>query len=267
MLVIRLIACLTASIAGFWVGWHLSHRYKKMPRLSLGLGFIIGFVVFGQRALPANWALRWEEFSYASIGGPVLLAICIPIVGIQAADAISNRLLRLFVLAVVAVALFQQIWIGLLDSLIAVPELSRLKTHFASAGICMQTTGYTCGPAAAVTALARLGYQAQESSIALASETGRYYGADEFRLAQAMNQTAKGLHCHVADFRSVDDLRGLPPVIVIINLGADIAHYIVILKFDGKWAECADPMAGHIRKPREMLERDWTGRGIICDRW
>jgi len=82
-----------------------------------------------------------------------------------------------------------------------------------------------------------------------------------------MNQTAKGLNCHVVNFRSVDELRGLPPVIIIMTLSADIAHYIVILKFDGKWAECADPMASPGRRPREMLASDWTGRGIICDRW
>jgi predicted double-glycine peptidase len=194
------------------------------------------------------------------------MAICIPIVGIQAADAIANRLVRVIILAVVGGALFQQVWLGVLGSLTAVPELSRLKSRFSSAGVCMQTTPYTCGPAAAVTALTRLGYPADESSIALKAETGRFYGTDEFRLAEAMNQTAKGLDCHVVDFRSVDELRGLPPVLVIINLTDDVAHYIVILKFDGKWAECADPLAGIGRRPREALERDWTARGIICDR-
>jgi predicted double-glycine peptidase len=39
-------------------------------------------------------------------------------------------------------------------------RLSNLTTRLDSNGICYQSTDYTCGPAAAVTALRRLGLQA-----------------------------------------------------------------------------------------------------------
>lgn len=266
MLAMRIAVCLAASIVGFGTAWYLSRRSKNMLGLSLGLGLIIGFVVFGHRLLPSLWALRWEEFAYGSVGGPALLGICIPIVGMQASNAISHRLVRIAVITLVACALFQQVWLAALDSLFAVPQLTRLKTKFTPTKVCLQTTEYTCGPAAAVTALTRLGYAADESSIALKAETGRFFGTDEFRLSRVMNQTAKGLNCHVVDFHSVDELRGLPPVIVVVNLSADVAHYIVVLNFDGNWAECADPMGGMSRRPRETLERDWTRRGVVCTR-
>jgi ABC-type bacteriocin/lantibiotic exporter with double-glycine peptidase domain len=82
-----------------------------------------------------------------------------------------------------------------------------------------------------------------------------------------MNEVGKDLHCHVDDFRSVDDLRDKPPVLVIINLEGNLAHYVVVLAFDGKVAHVADPLAGDIaRMPRAALERNWTGRVILCDR-
>lgn len=266
MLALRFFVCLVASAVGLAAAWKLSRPPKKRPLLILLLAFAVAFIVFGSKILPPQWALRWDEFAWGGIGGQTLLALLIPVVGAQAADAISSRVLRYVVLALMAGAFFQQVWFGVLDSIVTRPELSRLQTKFTSTGVCLQSTGYTCGPAAAVSVLKHFGYDATEGGVGLAAETGRYYGTDEFRLTRALNKIAPGLDCHVAQFNNVDDLQNQPPVLLIVGLDADIAHYIVVYKFDGKWADYADPLGGGGRIRREGLEHGWTGRAIICEK-
>ena len=266
---IRLIAALLATVGGFWLGWRFSRRLGKQAVVVLGLilAIFVGLAVSADSLLPASLILRWQAFEFSDFGLETLLGFCIPIVGVLVAEVITHRAVRLLVLALVGAALFQEVWFGILDALVTRAELSHLKTSFPSPGICKQTTGYTCGPAAAVTALRRLGFAAEEGTLAIAAETGRHYGTDEFRLARTMNETGQGLNCHVADFKSVDELRNRPPVLVIITLEGSLAHYIVVLAFDGKSARVADPLAGDIaRMSREALEKNWTGRVIVCDR-
>ena len=63
-------------------------------------------------------------------------------------------------------------------------ELSRLQTQINADGVCIQTTDYTCGPAAAVTALRKLGLPAEEGKIAVQSETSSIDGTAPDRLAE-----------------------------------------------------------------------------------
>ena len=60
--------------------------------------------------------------------------------------------------------------------LVVRPVLAVTKTHLDRQGVCRQSHAYTCGPAAAVTCLARLGVTAEEGQLAIDARTGPAVG-------------------------------------------------------------------------------------------
>ncbi len=65
-------------------------------------------------------------------------------------------------------------------------QLATLQTRINGEGICLQNTDYTCGPAAAVTALRKLGLPAEEGRIAIASCTSSETGTPADILAETL---------------------------------------------------------------------------------
>jgi hypothetical protein len=103
-------------------------------------------------------------------------------------------------------------WFSVLPFL--VPALIRgrlwnLQTRFDANGVCRQRTFYTCGPAAAVTALGRLGLSAKEGEIAVLSYSSPITGTLPACLSSALQYRygADGLRCQYRRFESVDQLR------------------------------------------------------------
>jgi len=269
MLILRVTACLLASIAGMGTAWHLSKARHRNWSLLCALAVFVLVVLYGDKLLPAPWNLNYEGFFQLSVIPDACLAFAIPVLGILTADMLGSRALRFGVLGVMCAAYFKAVWVGPLDSMTTVHELTGLHTEIDKNGVCRQTTGYTCGPAAAVTALRRLGVDADEKELAIEAETGRFLGTDEFRLVRVMNDALaqKGLRFKVADFQNADDLNGLFPFIAIQHLYGQEYHYIVILGIKGNWVEYADPLPGAItRMPRADFEKDWQKRGIILTR-
>src|SRR5579859_7012844 len=66
--------------------------------------------------------------------------------------------------------------------------LAHLKTRIDGDGVCRQSNDYTCGPAAAVTVLRKLGLPADEGEIAILSHTSSLTGTDPEVLAHALQK-------------------------------------------------------------------------------
>ena len=84
-------------------------------------------------------------------------------------------------------------------------ELKNLQTTFSKDGICIQTTGFTCGPAAAVTVLRQLGIDAQESELAVSSKCNIKNGTTYEHLTSAIKKLygKKGIDCSIRNFDSI----------------------------------------------------------------
>jgi hypothetical protein len=82
-------------------------------------------------------------------------------------------------------------------------HLSNLQTKFDKNGICRQTTDYTCGPAAAVTALGKLGLRATEGELAVLSYSSPVTGTLPSCLSSALQDRfgAEGLSCRLLSLK------------------------------------------------------------------
>jgi hypothetical protein len=79
-------------------------------------------------------------------------------------------------------------------------RLSTLKTRLDCEGICYQTTGYTCAPAAAVTALRKLGFSATEGEIAILTTASLCWRSQATRFCLPTPHSASNA-CHMSNSR------------------------------------------------------------------
>ena len=147
-------------------------------------------------------------------------------------------------------------------------RLSNLTTKFDKNGICRQTTKYTCGPAAAVTALEKLGLNADEGEIAILSHTSPVAGTLPALLCSALQNRygAEGLKCKYRRFDSIEQLRKAGVTLVIVKDTFLIDHCLVVLEVLDHAVAVADPVTGAKLMPYENFEKIWRFSGIVMER-
>ena len=140
-----------------------------------------------------------------------------------------------------------------------------LETKLDPDGVCLQSNGYTCGPAAAVTALRKLGIKAEEGEIAIAARTTPLSGTDTRALCAALKEKwgPKGLECELRPFDSTEDLRGLYPTIVVFKLSFLLDHFVVVLDMKDDRILIADPLTGLRTLSRQEFTDRWRRLGIV----
>jgi len=147
-------------------------------------------------------------------------------------------------------------------------KLLNKATRFDSEGICRQTTDYTCGPAAAVTALGKLGLSAEEGEIAVLSHSSPVVGTLPTMLCSALENRygSEGLKCRYRRFDSIEQLQKTGITLVVIKEGFLLDHCIVVLEVLGKTVAIADPITGKEVMPIEQFEKIWRFSGIVLER-
>lgn len=147
-------------------------------------------------------------------------------------------------------------------------HLSNLTTRFDKNGICRQTTQYTCGPAAAVTALEKLGLNADEGEIAVLSHTSPVAGTLPSLLCSALQNRygAEGLKCKYRRFDSIEQLRKTGITLVIVKDTFFMDHCLVVLEVLDHAVAIADPVTGTKIIPYENFEKIWRYSGIVMER-
>jgi len=147
-------------------------------------------------------------------------------------------------------------------------HLANLKTRLDSNGFCFQTSDYTCAPAAAVTALGRLGLPAQEGEIAIISHTSPVAGTLPACLSSALQNRygADGLKCQYRHFDSLDQLKNAGITLVVIRDTFLSDHCIVVLDVSDRTVSVADPVFGKVLMSRKQFEKIWRFSGIVLKR-
>ncbi|MFZ2148411.1 MAG: cysteine peptidase family C39 domain-containing protein [Sedimentisphaerales bacterium] len=147
-------------------------------------------------------------------------------------------------------------------------HLSNIKTRLDSNGICFQTTDYTCGPAAAVTALGRLGLSAEEGEIAVLSHTSPVAGTLPMCLSSALQRRYGlfGLKCQYRRFDSIEQLRNAGVTLAMVRDTFLLDHCLAVLEVSDHTVTVADPVAGTKLMSHEQFEKIWRFSGIVLER-
>jgi len=177
----------------------------------------------------------------------------------------SEKLLSCLLLAMVV------IWFSVLPFLVPAlikGQLANLKTMVDSNGICFQSTDYTCGPAAAVTALRRLGLSADEGEIAILSRTSPVAGTLPWSLCTALKSRygAYGLRCQYRRFDSIAQLKDAEVTLVVVRDTFLSDHCVAVLEVTEGLVTVADPVAGRKLMSHKQFEKIWRFTGIVLGR-
>ena len=143
--------------------------------------------------------------------------------------------------------------------------LAGLKTRVDGDGVCRQSKDYTCGPAAAVTVLRRLGLPAEEGEIAILSYTSAITGTEPDVLAKALQKRYgdDGLVAEYRGFRTMDELRDAGLTVAVMKFNALQDHCVAILGVETNRVLVGDPLSGFGSCSIEDFEEKWLFVGIV----
>ncbi len=198
----------------------------------------------------------------------IILGIAVTVGLVAPLDRLPYRLEQILVCVLMTVVIS---WFSVMPFL--APALlqnshASLKTMINSQGICFQTTDYTCGPAAAVTALTKLGIDADEGQLAILSHSSPVIGTLPQCLADALTQRYAdiGLNCTFQLFDSIDQLRDADVTLVVIKDHFLSDHCIAVLEVSDDYVVVADPVRGKCVISREKFADEWRFSGIAIRR-
>jgi hypothetical protein len=147
-------------------------------------------------------------------------------------------------------------------------RLSNLQTIYDTNGVCRQTTDYTCGPAAAVTALGKLGLRAEEGELAVLSYSSPIIGTLPECLSSALKNrySAEGLNCRYRYFDSITQLKNAGITLALVREAFLMNHCLAVLEVSDEAVTVADPVTGTRLMSYEQFEKIWRFCGIVLER-
>jgi predicted double-glycine peptidase len=147
-------------------------------------------------------------------------------------------------------------------------QLAALKTRIDADGVCHQSKEYTCGPAAAVTALHKLGINAEESDIAILAHTSAFTGTDTDVLARELRKryAADGLKVEHRSFASIEELKNAGVTIAVLKFSTMLDHCVAVFGVETNLVIVGDPLVGLTRVPIHEFEDKWQFVGIVLKR-
>jgi len=128
-------------------------------------------------------------------------------------------------------------------------------------GICIQTDSYSCGPAASVTALKRLGVEADFFQLAGEAHTSQAIGTPPDLLCAAISK----LYPVKAEYRFFETLPPLAKdqqLVLVLKLGLFVDHYVALLEA-GEVIVVGDPLNGRQELSQSQFAERWRHTGIL----
>jgi len=143
-------------------------------------------------------------------------------------------------------------------------DIANLPTVTNADNVCVQSTTYTCGPAAAVTALRKLGLDAKEGELAVLAHTSPIVGTMPWSLYKAIRDkyAASGIDCSFRHFDSVSQMKEADVTLAVVKDAFLVDHCVAILDVTDKAVIIGDPAIGKIKMSYKDFQAVWRFYGI-----
>jgi peptidase C39-like protein len=253
---------LALTALAFFAGRRLAVLRRPWWMLGYAAPFIIGVVAVVARWMPGvelpapfSWlAAGRVKFAAVAAAGAMLAGCAVPRLSERWKKIVAGMLCGAVAIAYVV---FPFIMPGL---------ASPAETRIDADGVCRQSTSYNCGPAAAVTALHKLGIEATEGELAALARTNPVSGTESDLLCSAIRGRFDELDCEYRRFSSLSELGKADVAIVMLRHAPPDAHYVAVLDVDDDYVMLGDPALGFRQILRDDFERAWQRSGIILTR-
>jgi|ERR1035437_2803149 hypothetical protein len=259
---------LLCALAGVGLGWWFSQLRRPYWLLGYFIPLVLIFlfaVAFRVPSVmfapPVSWMTMGLK-KFAFFGFVATMVLTTPLSRIPQK---RNRVMISVLMAVIV--FFMSIW-PFLAPMVNRTQLSHLKTRMDGNGICLQETDYTCGPAAAVTALRKLGLPAEEGKIAILSCTSFQEGTPTDMLADALqNEYGKdGLIVECRAFKNISELKQAGLTLAVIKYGLLVDHWVTVLEVTDSEVIIGDPLGGLGRLSYDEFLKKWRFEGVVLKR-
>ncbi len=134
-------------------------------------------------------------------------------------------------------------------------------------GVCMQSTGYTCGAASLVTMLDAMGIEASEGEMARLSRTIPGRGVSDFQAAAGLQRKLDEIHSNTrVEFitRPDGDPTGItPPFLAGIKYSMWFDHMVCVLELRDNAVVIGDSLQGRRLMTYEQFAEEWRGVAIM----
>ena len=228
---------------------------------------LVALLVLSRYYYPINFL---PPFNYMLAGRARFVTLCIAVtIGVVAPlDRLPYRMEQILISVLMAIVVG---WFSLMPFLapaLLQTEHASLKTMINAEGLCFQTTDYTCGPAAAVTALGKLGIDAEEGNLAILAHSSPVVGTLPQCLSDAIEKQYAdlGLDSTFRMFDSIDQLTEADFTLVIVKDHFLADHCVVVLEVGADSVIVADPVRGKEILSREAFAGMWRYSGIALKR-
>ena len=260
LIIITIVFCLAA---------YLANRIGRFPDPKWIAGFIVGgamlFVINLPRIVPSllntsfYQLILGNDIDIAIMGTAGIISIvpCVP--------RLKGHRSKFLAITFLVVSLLRCSFLPAACSYFNRNELTNLSGRIDSDGVYLQTTGYTCGPAATATVLNAYGIKDTERNIALNTGCNSYSGTKSLDLVDYINtRYGNKLRAEYRYFKDIDSLINTDAFFIAeVEAGAFTDHFVAILGLDNNSVMIADPSVGQIQTSIKLFTREWKNRAIV----
>ncbi len=246
--------------------------FSRLPKPYWTLGYFLPLLLLGMIGAtrrnsglefvpPISWLVAGRtEFALGGVIGTMILATPLSRIPRSRDRAMIGLLMAVFVSLC-------SVWPFLAPAFNR-SYLASLPTTLDLDGVCRQSNDYTCGPAAAVTALRALGLPAEEGQIAIRAHTSTAIGTPPDLLAEALREQYRTnrLTCEYRHFRTVTELKNAGPTLAVIKFAPLVDHYVAVLQVTDHEVVVGDPLSGRANYSYEEFQEKWRFCGIVLKR-
>jgi len=263
----------SAAVALLAVGGFLLGRwFSGLPKRYWMLGYFLPLIL----VLLYGAAMRFPQLAFVPpVSWMVMGRNKFAVIGFIATMVLTTPLSRLpqkrsriaVVVLMVVVVCVMSVWPFLAPAFNR-GHLASLRTRLDADGICLQSNDYNCGPAAAVTALRKLGLPAEEGEIAILAHTSSATGTPPDVLARALQDRyeKEGLASNYRIFRRVDELKHGGLTLVVIKYRFWVDHYVTVLEVTDDEIVVGDPARGVCTFTHGEFRDKWRFEGVVLKR-
>lgn len=257
---------LLVALSGFLLAWRLSkriHGWQWLAAYAIPLLLILTMAVVRripslEFAFPFQW-LMMDRMEF------VILSFLIPFTLTLPAARLPIQRQRRMVIAFMWVVIANYAVLPFLMPAWSWHFMVNLKNTCHN-GVCLQSTNYTCGPAAAVTALQQLGVESEEGKLAILAHSTAVTGTPADSLCAAINRLygREGVVCTYQEYSGIAEMKKLP-VIAVVKFGFLVDHYVAVLEITDTTVEIGDPLEGRVRLSHQAFNERWRHCGILVE--